>query len=109
MTRTYGTAHVGVRKVDYGLSQGPDWEAFDRETGARIGPSHATRYDADRYAQDREATTYTASPEPVRPDYSTSKYQDAVTEWASTIALDGMSPTAGDLSEGRDWYEDDEL
>lgn len=37
-------------------------------------------------------------------DYSTSKYQDAVTEWASTIALDGMSPTAGDLSEGRDWY-----
>lgn len=37
-------------------------------------------------------------------DYSTSKYQDAVTEWAYTISLDGCAPTAGDLSDGRDWY-----
>lgn len=39
-----------------------------------------------------------------RTDYSRSKYQDAVTEQASIAALDGTSPTAGDLSEGRDWY-----
>ena len=36
-------------------------------------------------------------------DYSTSKYQDAVTEWAHGIAGEGCSPTAGDISEGRDW------
>ena len=38
-------------------------------------------------------------------DYSKSKYQDELTEWASSIANEGFAvETAGDLSEGRDWY-----
>lgn len=37
-------------------------------------------------------------------DYSTSKYQDAETERAYMLTLDGMqSDSCGDLSEGRDW------
>lgn len=43
--------------------------------------------------------------DPAMTDYSRSKYQDAVTEWASDIANEGFATeTAGDLSEGRDWH-----
>lgn len=37
-------------------------------------------------------------------DYSTSKYQDELTERAYAVTLDGlMDAQVGDLSEGRDW------
>lgn len=49
-----GTKHVGVRKVDGSRA----WETYDRATGSRIGPVHPTRYEAQAYAEHRQATTF---------------------------------------------------
>lgn len=56
----HGTKHVGVRRQGANIwpEPGPEWECFDRETGARIGPLHPNRYEASQYAAERERTTY---------------------------------------------------
>ena len=49
------TKHLGVRHPDYGSGGlGKEWEVYDRETGARIGPPHATKYEAEAYARERQ-------------------------------------------------------
>ena len=54
-----GTKHLGVRHPDHGSGgEGKGWEVYDRETGSRIGPPHATKYEAEQYAQERQRTTY---------------------------------------------------
>ena len=49
-----GTKHVGVRRIDGSRA----WETYDRETGSRIGTPLPTRYEAQSYAEHRQATTY---------------------------------------------------
>lgn len=60
ITAEYGSLHVGVRREGSTVWPVPGraWETFDRVTGARIGPLHATLGAAIAYAEYREGSTY---------------------------------------------------